>query len=121
MERLDGSGANRRLNPVFEREVAEHARQRTRKRATHALDQPWSSFCTTRGRNNLIAALDRYFADRRRDGAAWTTAEDLRIERLVRENYARGYVKLDDFRRPVRDMIAELVGQEKIARQQPCA
>ena len=123
MERLDGSRLNQRqLNAAFDREgVAERARRRTRKRATHALDQPWSSFCTTRGRNDLVAALGHYFAHRRRDPAAWATADDIRIERLVRENYARGYFKLDDFRLSVRDMIAELISQEKVVRQQPCA
>jgi hypothetical protein len=112
------------------------ARDITRKSTLDALVQPWSSFCTEEGANRLVASLNHYYwqryaeqfsygdvygeAGRRRVAKVWTTTDDNRIERLVRETYGRGYLRLDALRSPMRKAVADLVRDERVTGK-PCA
>jgi hypothetical protein len=50
----------------------------------------------------------------------WATADDNRIERLVRETYGRGYLRLDALQSPMRKVVADLVRDERVTGK-PCA
>jgi hypothetical protein len=107
-----------------------------RKSALEALDKPWSSFCNAEGRKLLIDAVNYYYGQRNAqiqsyertygDAAkryaikAWTTTDDNRIERKMRETYGRGYFSLNDLRPVTRTALAEVVKGERVTGK-PCA
>jgi hypothetical protein len=107
-----------------------------RKSVLETLDKPWAEFCTTDGRKRLLESIGYYFGQRsaqiqsyeRTYGEAakryaiksWTTPEDNRIERMVRETFGRGYFSLDELRPYIRTPVAELVKGER-AHAKPCA
>ena len=111
-------------------------RDSARKGTLEALDQPWSSFCTAEGRKLLIDAINYYYGQRHAQvqsyanayGEAarqfavksWTTTDDNRIERKMRETFGRGYFKLDELHRHVRTPVAELVKGERVTGK-PCS
>lgn len=80
--------------------------------ALRALEQPTAVICTEEGRKRVVSGLSEYFYHRQAQlqsyprnfgtpGAdyiarQWSTAGDLRIDRLVREAYGRGYIVPDD-------------------------
>jgi hypothetical protein len=120
--------ANERYN-VTGRDIA-------RRSALEALDKPWASFCTADGRKHLVDSINYYFGQRnaqiqsydRTYGEAakryavksWTTPDDNRIERMMRETFGRGYFSLDEIRPQARTLLAELVKGERITAK-PCA
>lgn len=111
-------------------------RDMTRKSVLATLDKPWSSFCSAEGRKRLLDAINNYYSQRqtqewsynntygekaRRFAAkAWTTPDDNRIERIMRETYGRGYFTLDELRSYARTPIAELVKGDRVTAK-PCA
>ena len=86
----------------------EDNRQSARKSALEMLGKPWAEFCTPEGKKRLVSAIDYYFWMRKGHMTsypknwgevggryivkAWTTTDDNRIERLMRETYGRGYI-----------------------------
>jgi hypothetical protein len=96
-------------------------------------ETPWSSFCTEEGGNRLVAARNHYYwqryadqfsygdvygeAGRRYVVKVWTTADDNRIER---ETYGRGYLRLDALQSPMHKAVADLVRDERVTGK-PCA
>jgi hypothetical protein len=134
---VDNAATRRGEAPWADRErYSEPGRKNIRKSTLAALDQPWSSFCTEEGGNRLVAALNHYYwkrhaeqfsygdvygeAGRRHVAKVWATADDNRIERLVRETYGRGYLRLDALRSPMRKTVADLVRDERVTGK-PCA
>lgn len=111
-------------------------RDSQRKHALAALGRPWSEFCTAGGRKQLASALNEYWYHRSVQISgypktwgetarpyivkAWATADDSRIERLVREAYGNGYVDLADLRPHTRVAMAMTLGGERV-RGTPCA
>jgi hypothetical protein len=111
------------------------ARAEARRSALRALDQAWSDFCRPAGRKTLVDALNHYFDQRvhqekfypKRWGAAgrdyiaaeWGTPDDLRIVRLVRETYGRGYLNLFELHWYVIARIVPLVKDLPVAGS-PC-
>jgi hypothetical protein len=94
------------------------------------LKETWPEFCGEDGRMKLVAGLSYYYEQRdiqergyplsfgeagaRHIKKAWSTADDVRIERLTREIYSRGYFTPDDFRPHVKDAITERVSGEAV-------
>jgi hypothetical protein len=132
---LDTSFAGPGNGAAFHDHLREERRHQARKAALDGLGKAWSAFCTKEGHKGLVSGLNYYFRERATqehfyatrgpDGehearAAWSTADDNRIERLTRETYGRGYFKPDDFRPPVRATIVDLVRDERVTGQ-PCA
>ena len=101
-----------------------------RKQAFAALELPWGGRCQGEVRKKFIAGLNEYYYHRQnqterypetfgRAGAdyiatQWSTTDDKRIDRLMQEAYARGYVRLQDFNEVARRMIGAVVQQERI-------
>ena len=112
------------------------ARDGTRQGTLAALDQAWSSFCEPAGRKKLVTAVGSYIAQRRaqeksyaerwgKEGDSyiarqWSTANDLRIERLVQESYAAGYLRPADFSPAMLERLAPLLRDTRPAAQDPC-
>ena len=111
-------------------------RDMTRKSTLETLDKPWSSFCGAEGHKQLLNAIDNYYGQRHAQmwsynntygekarqfaAKAWTTTDDNRIERLMRETYGRGYFALDELRSGTRTSVADLVKGERVTAR-PCA
>jgi hypothetical protein len=111
-------------------------RSKSRKSILDALGQPWSSFCTDGGRKQLVDALNYYYGQReaqlrsygnihgepgrRHVIKAWSTTDDSRVERLVRENYGRGYIKLNVLGTAARKAVSELTRDDRVTAK-PCA
>jgi hypothetical protein len=111
------------------------ARNEARRSALRALDQAWSDFCRPPGRRKLLDALNYYFDQRihqeesypRRWGEAgrayiaaqWGTPDDLRIVRLVRETYGRGYLNLFELHGYIAARIVPLVNDMTVTAS-PC-
>lgn len=116
--------------------IHDQTRKTARANALAALDGAWSDFCGEDGRAKLVTGLSYYYEQRamqergypasfgdagaRHIKKAWSTADDVRIERLTREIYGRGYFTPEDFRPHVKDAIAERVSGE-IVTGKPCA
>ncbi len=114
----------------------ESARGSQREGALKALTQPWSSFCTEEGRKRLASALSEYWYHRSVQTSgypaswgesarpyihkAWSTSEDIRIDRLVRETYRNGYLNLADIRPHTREAMAGVLRDERVTGM-PCA
>lgn len=112
------------------------ARDSQRKGALRALERPYAEFCSAEGRKRLISALSEYWYHRSAQTAgypktwgesarpyivkAWATADDSRIERLLREAYGNGYLDLADFKSFIRDAMAQTLQGERV-RGMPCA
>jgi hypothetical protein len=104
------------------------AREGMRKSGMATLDQPWSSRCGE-ARKNFISGVGGYYWQRKNEneryaeihgklGAdyiakAWSSPEDRRIDRLTQEAYANGYLKPSDFEGYARDLITEIVKDER--------
>jgi hypothetical protein len=104
-------------------------RKTDRQGAMKALDRAWSSRCGT-GRKDFISSLNHYYYQRQNQSerypenhgklgadyiaAQWSTADDLRIDRLTQEAYARGYLKPSDFDGVARKMVATIVVNERV-------
>jgi hypothetical protein len=88
------------------------------------LDHGWPSalnHCCWQRHAHLFSYGDTYGeAGRRHAAKVWATAEDNRIERLVRETYSRGYLRLDALQSPMRKAVADLVRDERVTGK-PCA
>ena len=98
-----------------------------------ALALPTASLCGASGRKQVVDALNYYYGQRatqtrsyarnwgepgaRHIAKVWTTPDDNRAERLTRETYARGYFSLDEFKPPIRDMIADIVHGERAGKK----
>jgi hypothetical protein len=111
-------------------------RDTVRKSMLATLEKPWSSFCTPEGRKDLIRTLEYYYwrrtsqewsynntyGEKARQFAvkAWSTTDDNRIERLMRETYGRGYFTLDELKSYAHKPLAELVKDERVTGK-PCA
>ena len=116
--------------------IHDQTRKTARANALAALDGAWSGLCGGDDRAKLISNLSYYYEQRdmqergypasfgeagaRHIKKAWSTADDVKIERLTREIYGRGYVTPEDFRPQVKDAIAEQVSGE-IVTGKPCA
>lgn len=87
-------------------------REYQRAGALKALEQPTTVMCSSAGRRKVASGLSEYFYHRQnqmlryrenfgKPGAEyiarqWSSADDRRIDRLVREVYGRGYIVPDD-------------------------
>lgn len=107
-----------------------------RKSALDALSQPWSSFCSEKGRKQLVSGLEYYWYHRSSQikgypktwgesarpyiVQAWATADDSRIERMLREAYGNGYIDLADFKSHIREAMADTLRGERV-RGAPCS
>jgi hypothetical protein len=116
--------------------IHDQTRKTARANVLAALDNEWSGLCGGDERTKLISSLSYYFEQRdmqergypasfgdagaRHIRKAWSTADDVKIERLTREIYGRGYVTPEDFRANVKDAIAERVSGEAVTGK-PCA
>ena len=116
--------------------IHDQTRKTARANALAALDGAWSGLCGGDDRAKLIANLSYYYEQRdmqergypasfgeagaRHIKKAWSTADDVKIERLTREIYGRGYVTPEDFRATVKNAIAERVSGEAVTGK-PCA
>jgi len=105
-------------------------RQSTRRDANKTLARPWSDFCTEPTRKKFISGLGEYYYQRENQierhtetygpaGASyitqqWSTADDLRIDRLTQELYSNGYLKPDQFEAVARKLISTVVKHERI-------
>jgi hypothetical protein len=112
------------------------SRAHTRKGMLKTLGQPWSTWCTAVGHTNLIEAINYYYYQRDAEAwskahtygeggrrfaiNAWTTTDDLRIERLVGEAHDNGYFSLDELRPYARKPLSALVGSATV-HPKPCA
>lgn len=117
-------------------DIAQRNRDSLRKSTQRSLDQAWSTFCDAKGRQNLIGAVSGYFSQRGlqeksyperwgKDGAEyiaqqWSTADDQRIERLVRELYWRGYLVPAELKPAIAARIAPLLQDTRVI-DAPCA
>jgi hypothetical protein len=104
--RADGKGYNEN-EPVIVR-----GRELQRAGALKALEQPFTVLCSEEGRKRVVSSLNHYFYHRQnqmlrypanfgKPGAdyiaqQWSTADDRRIDRLIREAYGRGHIAPDD-------------------------
>jgi hypothetical protein len=102
----------------------------TRKTALSALESPWNSRCAGDGRKQFIEGLGYYYYQRQNDlehypkyygkpGAdyiakQWSTSDDLRIDRLTQEAYARGYLKPSDFDGLAGKLVTAVVKNERV-------
>ena len=116
-------------NGVDNEYVRDAARQQARAMVLRTFERGWSSFCTDQGRRQLYSVLSNYFsqrqfqqlsdarrgADAERAGkAAWTTDQDVGIERLTREAHIRGYLKPDSLAPPARQPVDGLVRNDTV-------
>jgi hypothetical protein len=115
--------------------ILQNSRDLNRKSTLRGLDQAWSTFCTREGRKNLGDTLTAYFGRRQQEESSyqkrwgdagrdyiakqWTTADDLRIERLVQETYERGYLDLHDLKPYIADRMSPLLKDTRVTAQ-PC-
>jgi hypothetical protein len=106
-----------------------------RKSALDALYGSSSVLCSEAGRSKIVSSISYYYEMLMGqelgyprswgEGAgqyirqAWATPDDVRIERLTREIYTRGYLPLDDFKKTIRTRIAEVVAKERVTGN-PC-
>jgi hypothetical protein len=116
--------------------IFQNARNHVRKQALEGLERPWGSFCETEGRKKLDQAVTFYFDQRgnqeesypKRWGDVgrqyianeWSTSDDQRIQRLVREHYERGYLNLADLKPYIAKRIAPLLKDSRVSGA-PCA
>jgi hypothetical protein len=105
------------------------SRKGMRESAMATLDLPWSSRCGE-ARKAFISGVNEYYWQRKnqteryaemhgKPGAdyiakAWASPEDGRIDRLTREAYANGYFTPSDFKGYARDLITEVVKDERV-------
>lgn len=105
------------------------SREGTRKSGMETLDKPWSSRCGE-ARKAFISGVNEYYWQRKNEyeryseihgkaGAdyivkAWSSPDDKRIDRLTQEAYANGYLQPSDFKGYARDLIADIVKDERI-------
>lgn len=111
------------------------SRELIRKGVQEILDQPWATYCTAAGHERLIRTINGYYYERHAQAwsygntygeeakayaiAAWTTADDNRIERLMGETYSRGYFSLDELRPYARTPLAASVKDAQVTAK-PC-
>jgi hypothetical protein len=104
------------------------SREGIRKNAMETLDQPWSSRCGE-GRKTFIGGVSNYYWQRKNEneryaeihgkpGAdyiakAWSSPDDRRIDRLTQEAYVNGYLRPADFKGYSRDLITQIVRDER--------
>ena len=115
--------------------IFQNSRKLSRKSVQQILDQPWGNFCQPKGHRQLADVVTNYFRNRMmeerkyaerwgttgRDYIAkeWSTADDQRIERLVREHYQRGYLDLRDLKPDVVERLSSLLKDARVTGQ-PC-
>jgi hypothetical protein len=115
---------------------AESTRGSARKSMLAALDKPWAGHCTAEGRKALLSSIEYYYWQRssqlfayantwgdaggRYIARVWTTPDDNRIERMMRETYGRGYFALEDLKPSTRKAVADIVKGERVTAR-PCA
>jgi hypothetical protein len=105
-------------------------RARQRQDAIAALELPWSSRCAGEERKRFIGGLNEYYYHRQNQmerypetfgkagadyiATQWSTTDDRRIDRLIQDAYARGYLKPADFDGVARKMVANVVTGERV-------
>lgn len=105
------------------------SRKGMRESVMAALDRPWSSRCGEE-RKTFIKGVNEYYWQRKNQnerypeihgklGAdyiakAWSRPEDKRIDRLTQEAFANGYLKPSDFSGYARDLIVEVIRDERV-------
>lgn len=116
-------------------QLFKEARNETRASTLRALDQPWSSFCTEAGHKKLIAAISGYIGKRFQEEIGYTdmwgdagrsyirsefsSADDRRIERLLRDVVQRGYADPKEFLPFIAERLTTLVGKIPVSTH-PC-
>jgi hypothetical protein len=106
-----------------------------RRAAEDALDTAWSVFCSPAGQDKLVGALSGYFVTRHQEKASyekrwgkegrdyiareWATPDDRRIERLVAETYARGYLDMSRFKPSIAAIVTPFLTEQRM-RTAPC-
>jgi hypothetical protein len=112
-------------------EFTVEGRSKQRQDAFRALELPWGKRCAGEGRKEFISGLGHYYYHRQNQterypeiygklGAdyiarQWATTDDQRIDRLIQDAYAKGYVKPEDFEPVARKMVAGVVKNERIS------
>jgi hypothetical protein len=106
------------------------ARSSARRSLLAALDKPWSTLCSDAGHQQLVKAIGYYYwqrgsqtrsyarnwgePGRQHIRRAWATSDDNRVERRVRESFARGHFVLEEVHpESVRAYVAEQVRGER--------
>ena len=116
--------------------IHDKTRKTARANALAVLDSAWPGFCGENGRTKLVSGLSYYYEQRanqernypssfgeagmRHIRKAWSTPDDLKIEKLTREIYSGGYFTPEDFRPHVKDTITERLNGETVTGK-PCA
>jgi len=101
-----------------------------RRSALRALEMPWSSLCTDKGRHSFISGLQEYYYHRANQAQVypanwgpkgaeyiaqqWKTADDLRIEQLTRQIYSLGYLNPDEVEPFARKMLISVIKGERV-------
>lgn len=111
--------------------VIARGREFQRADALKLLEQPTAVLCSPEGRRKVASGLSEYFFHRRNQtlrysenfgtpGAEyiarqWSTADDQRIDRLVREAYSSGYITPDELTKGyARDMLISVTNGIRI-------
>ncbi len=110
-------------------ELFVETRKSQREDALKSLDLPWQDRCGQK-RKKFIGGLNEYYYHRQNQterypeihgklgadyiAGQWSTSDDLRIDRLTQEAYARGYLKPADFDDVARRMITAVVKEERV-------
>jgi hypothetical protein len=116
--------------------VQEKTRDKVRTAMLTALERPWATYCTADGRKDLIDAINYYYGQRTAEArskaatygeaarrfavAAWSTTDDGRIERLLSETLARGYVAIDELQPVARTPLSASANGQQTS-PNPCA
>ncbi|MGY4472866.1 hypothetical protein [Bradyrhizobium sp. USDA 3364] len=91
------------------------------------LDAPWSERCSAAGHKTLVLSINGYYDIRDRDVSnyaevfgeaarqfalkAWRTPDDNRIERLIGETFARGYISEAELKPVTQLALASEIGK----------
>jgi hypothetical protein len=106
------------------------SRQSMRRDAVKTLARPWSDFCTELTRKKFVSGLGEYYYQRENQierhtetygpaGAEyiaqqWSTADDMRIDRLTQELYSNGYLKPEMFEPVARKLVTAIIKDERV-------
>ena len=100
------------------------------------LDAPWSEYCSEDGHKRLVSGINGYYEVRDKEVRnyadvygetarkfalkTWTTPDDNRIERLIGERVARGYVSAGELQPLAKRELADQIKGSR-AGAKPCA
>jgi hypothetical protein len=112
-------------------EIAKRGRDYARESTLRALNQSTFDLCQRDGVKQVSSAVTHYFGQRldqersyeelwgnvgrsyiRRE---WSTSDDSRIERLIQENYERGYLNLATLRPKIAKRVSEVVAGSRVS------